>query len=337
MISFDTISDFNRTTDIHELSSRRELIDIRAYDRPGIRWTRQELKRLAVKWKQENRFCDGAVFINPNLYASLILSALLYWAGIVLARRISGGRALYIVGALLLLLCIPALSFLLYYLHLFDDSLWYIRFRSIPGIECAVSLCALFTGFVMAGFLHRRGSSLAGILRIAVNVLMVILIVTPFIKPILTPVAKVTSFRDCWKDGVCLQSGTSTCGPSSLATVFKAYGMDFTEEKISRSCYSCSTGTENWYLIRYAERNGFKVKLMSVANTAEIPCPSILGARLGGIGHFIILLGHDGDNLVIGDPLCGRLVLTPDAFRKRYTFDGFAMNFSRADREYQYR
>jgi hypothetical protein len=277
------------------------------------------------------------MFINPNLYVSLILSVLLYFAGIRLAGRITGSKALYSVAALLMLLCMPGLSFLFYYLHLFDDSLWYIQFRSIPGIECAVSLCALFTGFVMAGFLRRRGDPFASILRITINVLMVIVIVTPFIKPILTPVAKVTSFRDCWKDGVCLQSGTSTCGPSSLATIFKAYGIDTTEEKISRSCYSCSTGTENWYLIRYAVRNGFKARLMNDRNLSGIPCPSILGTRLGSIGHFIILLKHDGDRLVIGDPLCGRLDLKQEAFRKRYAFDGFAMNFSRADRDYQYK
>jgi hypothetical protein len=76
---------------------------------------------------------------------------------------------------------------------------------------------------------------------------------------------------------------------------------------------------------------------MNDRNLSGIPCPSILGTRLGSIGHFIILLKHDGDRLVIGDPLCGRLNLTQEAFLKRYAFDGFAMNFSRADRDYQYK
>ena len=197
-----------------------------------------------------------------------------------------------------------------------------------------VSIWAFLTGFWVAGIYHKRGRLFYGFLRVTLIVLMIVIITTPFIKPILSPVEKYTEFHDRWRDEVCLQSGSSTCGPSSLATIFRAYDIHTTEENISRNCYTCGTGTENWYLIRYAEKNGFKVRLIYSRNLNEIPCPSILGVRLGNIGHFVTLLENRGEHLIIGDPLCGKETLKQQRFRTRYAFDGFVMFFSRDDRKY---
>ena len=62
-------------------------------------------------------------------------------------------------------------------------------------------------------------------------------------------------------------------------------------------------------------------------NPTTLPYPSIAGTRLGspsGTGHFIAILGREGDRYVIGDPLGGRreLVRAEDLSAKRY-FTGF--------------
>ena len=54
--------------------------------------------------------------------------------------------------------------------------------------------------------------------------------------------------------------------------------------------------------------------------------PAIVGVNVGqGAGHFIALLEHDGADVVIGEPLLGRVRLSRAAFAARYDFDHFAI------------
>ena len=85
------------------------------------------------------------------------------------------------------LLSIPALSFMVYYLHLFPDTAAYYEFRSMRGTE----LFVLFlggAGGVAATFLPRlmMGFSLAGVLGLAI---------APFLKPLIGPIQD-TSFEN---------------------------------------------------------------------------------------------------------------------------------------------
>lgn len=64
--------------------------------------------------------------------------------------------------------------------------------------------------------------------------------------------------RDAWEDGVCLQSTMATCGPCSLATVFRSLGEPKTEAAIARGAFNSMTSTESWYLLRYARRQGLR-------------------------------------------------------------------------------
>jgi hypothetical protein len=58
------------------------------------------------------------------------------------------------------------------------------------------------------------------------------------------------------------------------------------------------------------------------------PAPSIAGVRLsdsGDAGHFITILGQQGDDYIVGDPLEGKRVLSKAALLDKYTFTGFFM------------
>ena len=55
----------------------------------------------------------------------------------------------------------------------------------------------------------------------------------------------------------------------------------------------------------------------------------MVGVRLGNIGHFIPVLGREGERFVIGDPLKGKEVLTLEELEKRYEFTGFHMRVKR--------
>jgi len=85
------------------------------------------------------------------------------------------------------LLSIPALSFTVYYLHLFPDTVAYYEFRSMRGVE----LFVLFlggAGGVVATFAPRLTMvlSLTGVLGLAI---------APFLKPLIGPISD-TSFEN---------------------------------------------------------------------------------------------------------------------------------------------
>jgi ABC-type bacteriocin/lantibiotic exporter with double-glycine peptidase domain len=53
------------------------------------------------------------------------------------------------------------------------------------------------------------------------------------------------------------------------------------------------------------------------------PYPAIAGVRLGNTGHFVTILGREGDQYVIGDPIGGKSIQSQAAWRKTYQFTGF--------------
>lgn len=264
------------------------------------------------------------MFINNNLFISLILGVSLYFIGRKLSAVFARQVLFLGISMLLFILCIPGLSFITYYLHIISEPIWYIEFRSINGIEIILSMFGLYFGFI-SGNIHNNKNGRHLTMNIILLCATVVLISIPFIKPLTLPVGNLDDFENSWKDDVCLQSRSSTCGPASLATVFKYYGLNITEVSIAKAAFSCRTGTENWYLIRHARRSGFEVKCLSVAKLSDVPVPSIIGTNLGSVGHFITLLGKDNGQFTIGDSLVGRLVLSQDEFNKRYKFKNFAM------------
>ena len=157
--------------------------------------------------------------------------------------------------------------------------------------------------------------------------LSLVLILIPFIKPIVLPVKPHVDFQDKWVDGVCIQSGGSTCGPACLATILSMKGMRKSEEEIAANVYSSSSGTENWYMIRYAGKLGLKVHISNESSLEKIKVPSIIGTKLGNIGHFVVLLDVKDDKYIVGDPLKGRLELNKEEFLKRYKYKNFALTF----------
>ena len=52
-----------------------------------------------------------------------------------------------------------------------------------------------------------------------------------------------------------------------------------------------------WNRVNYRIEEGFP---------DDLALPAIAGVRLGGVGHFIAILGLEDEGLVVGDPLVGR-------------------------------
>lgn len=260
------------------------------------------------------------MFFNPNVCIAIFIGILLFTLGDTLgsnAKRRSIVAMLLIAGIVMVL---PALSFGLYYVHVIDEPIWYIEYRSIPYIE----ILSGFSGFLF-GLLSKTLSKIrtVNIHQFLYFLIAMLFCIVPFIKPIVLPVKLFSNITNTWVGDVCMQSTPSTCGPCSAATILKYYGINITEEEIARNSYTAATGTEIWYLIRYLRNIDFDVRLHKIDNIFDVPTPAIVGTKVGWAGHFIALLDIQDDKLVIGDSLVGELVLTREEFNERYTFEHF--------------
>ncbi len=220
---------------------------------------------------------------------------------------------------------LPALLFAAYYLHLFDDAVWFYEVRALPGTELAAGPAGFLAGVLHARVRrHDRLRRVAGTTLLPVGLLF--LLATPYLKMIFRPLAA-ASLRDRWSEGVCIQSTGHTCGPAAAATLLRRFGIETTERDLAEAAYTSSSGTEVWYLARALRRRGLDVRFIQTSSQPEtLPAPALAGTRLGGpagIGHFIAVLDAIEDRCVVGDPLVGRKETTLDALRQRYHVTGF--------------
>lgn len=215
------------------------------------------------------------------------------------------------------LLSVPSILFAVYYLHVLPETEWFYEMRAVRGSE----FLAVFAG-AAGGFF----ASLLPRLLLALPLAGVIgLVLLPYAKPLLSPLDP-SIIQDRWKDGACLQSTTSTCGPASLCTILRSFGVEGTEAGVARAAHSYTGGTEAWYLARVARGKGLKAHFEFKNDDIEkAVLPAIMGVRIGGYGHFIVVLGITDGVVTFVDPLEGKHSVPMAEFRKRYSFTPFRM------------
>jgi hypothetical protein len=219
-------------------------------------------------------------------------------------------------------LALPALLYAAYYLKVFSEPLWLYRLRAVPGSELLAALAG-----VPAGAFFRTTPRLA---RWTVPMLTFGLLFAPYLKFWLDR----TLLKETWRDGVCLQSTPSTCGPASAATLCRVLGVTVTERELATESYSTATGTENWYLARALRRRGLTPDWQRTEpNPAALLYPAIAGTQLGGpggAGHFIVILDKTPEGYRIADPIGGRTTLRHDQLSGgHYYFTGFFLRLVR--------
>ena len=257
--------------------------------------------------------------VNPLAIPTVLGAGILFWLGGTLERRIVGRtvrRWLVFAGVLL---AIPGCLFILYYAHLFDGFAWFYNLRALPFTE----LLAAGPGFIV-GFLHSWFQPEKWGEKLIAPVTLAVLVFVPFMKPVLVPLDLRALRNDCPGE-VCMQSTSSTCGPSSAATILKLFGQKASEKQLATECYTYRGGTEIWYLARALKRRGFDTQVViQPPQSTSLPAPAIAGVVLGlGMGHFIAILDETPDHVTIGDPMKGKLVIRKDELKNYYHFTGF--------------
>lgn len=267
--------------------------------------------------------------INLMFVPTLLLALALFAVGRHLALRAADGRVALLWLAAGIVASVPGTLFAVYYAHLLDQTGWFYTFRALPFTELAAAGLGLLAG-TTAGLLGRseriRSSRLfTWIGPCLLLFFLVLALAVPYAKPFIAPLK--VAFQDHWSEGVCLQTTPSTCGPSSAATLLESRGVHATERELARECYTCGSGTENWYLVRSLRRRGMEAEVrLTAPDPAALPFPSIAGTQCGGqggAGHFIAILAEKNGLYTIGDPIGGRWIGTAQQLQARYYLTGF--------------
>ena len=216
-------------------------------------------------------------------------------------------------------LAAPGLLFVLYYTHLFDNAGWFYSFRVLRFTEFLPAGIGLLAGLLYSWF---EPESLGE--KLVLPTALMVLVLIPFVKPLLDPI-ELNRLRDRCDGEVCMQSTFSTCGPSSAATLLKAFGQAASERQLASECLTSRGGTEIWYIARALERRGFRTRVViQLPDELSPPSPAIAGVVLpGGAGHFIAIMDETSDEVTIGDPMKGKLLVKRAALRNIYRFTGF--------------
>lgn len=268
--------------------------------------------------------------INWLVIPALAGTLLLFFIGQISIKHCRTQGQKLALSSLWLILGIPGFLFPLYYLHLFDNALWFYEFRSLPYSELSVIGLGIFAGALAE--LTRASKLISQKLLILILVLGT---VGPHTKSVFAPVAS-HQFSENWNKDVCIQSTPSSCGAASAATIFRIFGEPLSEQDIAKKCFTYRGGTENWYIARLFRERGYAVTYRIEKSLPEdLQTPAIAGVRIGGGGHFIAILENSRDVFVTGDPLVGREIVNKDEMNKKFDFTGFFMEIKRAPRRFK--
>lgn len=270
----------------------------------------------------------GGLSMNWMLIPTLILGFAAFGVGCQWARRTSG-RAILVSWLLVMLLAAPGVLYAAYYSRLLGEPIWLYQTRTMPGSELLASFAGFAAGWFQVRVIPGLRLSRAGKMLL-VPVLLAFGLMLPYLKPVFRPL-RLSSLRDEWSEGVCMQSSFATCGPASAATILRELGVQASERELAVEAFSCASGTENWYLARALRRRGLTTGFRLDKNL-QAPLPAIAGVRLVNLdnsGHFIALLKHEGGGFVVADSMEGRFTNTLVQLRDKYAFTGFLMTVSR--------
>lgn len=218
---------------------------------------------------------------------------------------------------------IPAVVYDLYYSKLLGEPIWLYHIRAVPGSELLGSAAGFLAGWAQVRLVPQLRLSPLG-KQFLVPVVLGFALALPYLKPVLRPLA-VTTLRDEWRGGACMQSTLSTCGPASAATIARRLGVQISERELAREAFTCRSGTENWYLARALRRHGLQTSFM-LSEPSNVPLPDIAGVRLkslGDSGHFVALLERHGNEFVVADPIEGLSTNTLGDLESSFEFTGF--------------
>ena len=219
-----------------------------------------------------------------------------------------------------------------------SGQLFWARFAPWSAAIIYTNFAAVFAGLA-AGWAWRlpktpawRRAVLAGLLGMS----SVVAVCWPLLSIALRPAP---AGGDRWQANVAMQTSWATCSPAAAATLFRAEGIDVSEQEMIPLCLTDRAGTPTLGLYRgiklVADRNHRDVEIVESdldELLADNDWPVLLAVELPygvedrryadqwgwipGMGHSVVALGRSpGGAILIGDPSVGRELWTASDLR----------------------
>lgn len=135
-------------------------------------------------------------------------------------------------------------------------------------------------------------------------------------------------------DGVCLQQTEYTCGPAAAVTALHKLGLPAQEGQLAIWSETSQFGTTPdaiaSALRSHYGADGLKVRYQKFQKVADLKKQS--GVTLAVVkydfmvDHFVAILGVDDYQVIVGDPLSGKVPYSYEDFAKVWRFSGIELN-----------
>jgi peptidase C39-like protein len=152
-----------------------------------------------------------------------------------------------------------------------------------------------------------------GVLWMLCGVVILRTAAAPFLSPLFTQGTLRSLITQVDGHGVCLQGTFYNCGPAAAVTALRRLGFAAEEGELALLCgTTCLIGTPDDFIAdglreKYGPQ-GLVVERRYVASIDELrgwPV-SIAAIKYNSfVDHYVTVLGFKGDQIVLGDPLCG--------------------------------
>lgn len=255
---------------------------------------------------------------------NIFLSVAMLIVGCKFSQNTKDKRIKIVAGIIFFLLSLPSLIVLI--VPVFIVPVWIVELKAVKWIELITVFVGLFTGFII-NEIKAKNNGIWDKYKKYFYMISLLILIPQYINyfPILV---NYEGFKDDWRDGVCMQSENFTCAPSCMATVYGYFGEKRTEAEMAKALYTSRSGTSLSQILRYAREQGIKVNCKVSKDLKGISAPAILDVEVIGIGHVVVYLGMNGDKIIIGDPLEGKIEMSKDQLLNKYKFEGVLLEFT---------
>jgi predicted double-glycine peptidase len=134
-------------------------------------------------------------------------------------------------------------------------------------------------------------------------------------------------------DGVCLQSNGYNCGPAAAVTALRRLGFHAEEGQIAVLAHTSSVGGTQPDSLCLALRKcyaaeGLECEYRHFNSLAELNGAGLVIAVVKYgllVDHYVTVLALNEKEVIVGDPLQGRVICTPAEFKDRWRFSGIVV------------
>jgi hypothetical protein len=196
------------------------------------------------------------------------------------------------------------------------------------------ALSALITTMVLTNPLSRLSSQRdKGFVILFMIVAVSVTSVWPFLAPAFNQnyLASLKTHID--GDGICRQSNDYNCGPAAAVTALRRLGFAAEEGQIALAAHTSPAINTPPDLLCNAlqtlfQTNGLVCEYRHFKSVADLRQSGItLAVTKFGllVGHYVAVLDLGNDQIVVGDPLLGKLTYSQDEFKDKWRFSGVVL------------